>query len=145
MSNLTMMMMAVAGNMPAVDPQGPVAPTGVTFIQPCWSTYQINVSGEEFENSAATANNFSTLIGNWLTSGSASDVWVEQTPIAAFNFANEGTGRVRIDQTREYVMQAVGIGTVRSASCTFDFYDSPSGGNLIGSYTKTFTCQVTGP
>jgi hypothetical protein len=101
---------------------------------------RLNNDGTVHGNNASGTASFSspTSEGSWLSSGSASDVWVEYTTVTGTpNWLNEiGAGtRVNLGTSRRMgVSRTTGFGA-DSFVCDFNFYDAASGGNLIGTIT----------
>lgn len=89
---------------------------------------QINSNGTEYEYTNAGGT---TSIGTWLKSGLNSAVWVQCTVHSgSWNSINPGTGRLQCNTTRSYRLVRSTNGT-HSCTCTFNFYDAATGGNLI--------------
>jgi hypothetical protein len=107
-----------------------------------YAVIQFNTSGVEYQNTDPAGTTADQSRGNWLDSGSSSDVWVEDASsgVDAWH-TSAGAGRLNLGTTRTWIMsESVGIGTdVRNA--VFNFYDAAAGGNLIGTASYTITAE----
>ncbi len=100
--------------------------------QTCYAGVQFNTSGEEFEVVASNGN-YSQSQGDWLTSGSSSDVWVERSITSGtWNSSDPGAGRLQLSTSRSFrvIRSTTGI---QSVTGSFDFWDAASGGNNLQS------------
>lgn len=91
---------------------------------------QFNTDGDEYE--ANNAGSYVTNVGQWLDSGTSSQVWVEY-------FNNTGTFTGKTAGTRYQISTSQGFLTpgatqfiqFRSVTCQFRFWDAASGGNTL--------------
>lgn len=125
-----------------VNAQGPQRPVKQELSQNTYSTYEINANGMEYENQPDTSSGFTDLIGDWLTSGVAANVWVQHTG-GTFDL-DPGSGRLRLNVTRRYRLEQLVEG-ITSVTVTFNFWDAESGGNLIHSFGVTMSAQRSEP
>ncbi len=111
----------------------------------CYAGIQFNSSGEEFKNVSGSNQNFTTSRGNWLDSGSSSDVWIERTVnVGSLDWLDAGSGRLNLGTTREFGIERTSLGT-DFLEIDFDFWDAASGGNLLGSSSVDISAEVALP
>lgn len=112
-------------------------------LNPVRAGVTYNGSGFEFSNSGGTSS-YSVSRGSWLTSGSASDVWMEWSwtgdtldvsPASTPPRLQMNTGRLFEIQDTSY------LGGSESGSLTVSFYDASSGGALLDSVTFNLTAE----
>lgn len=105
----------------------------------CYSGERFYTTGVEYE---ITATNGSFSMGNWLTSGSASDVWIEDVETSG-TWSTQPSGRVQINANRSWTVFQVSTG-VKSVTSYFRAYDAATGGNLLdtsGTYVWSATYE----
>lgn len=117
---------------------GPFA--GIRFLTDgTWETMGTpSSSGSDFTPPQAT--------GTWLLSGSASNVWIERVLQSnTFNVSDPGAGRHQLNVTRTFVREhIIPVPGGSATACTFNFYDAPSGGNLLDSIAnRSYSSQRT--
>lgn len=89
-------------------------------------------NGIQYKNSSATSTSVTTSMGTWLDSGLNSEVWIERViSSGSFNYTDSGSGRLSLATDRSFGVSRSSNGTT-TCTCTFNFYDAASGGNLIG-------------
>jgi hypothetical protein len=134
----------------AIMKQGIVAPT-VSFNAAFVSKLRFNNTchaGVKYyaigvEGAGGPAAVFDTARGDWLDTGSGSQVWIERTiNSGVLDWFDPGSGRLRLDVDRSYGILRPSVG-IDTANVTFDAYDAASGGNLLDSVTLTFTAEFT--
>ena len=82
---------------------------------------------------------------DWLDSGSSADVWVSRSITAGDLETDDiGTGRVNCNQQIDLYVEDTDAGA-SSQNCllTLNFYDAPTGGNLLESAFMSFTANYT--
>ena len=144
---------AVLDNTPTISPVGDGQQTSVNGLSGnCYAGIQFNSNGIEYERDPATGT-FNINKGNWLDSGSASDVWVEfvRTAGAAWNDPGPPATltygvRYNLGTTREWKMYRVSFGE-STITGYFRFWDAASGGNQItpSSATSEWSCTRVAP
>ena len=101
---------------------------------------QFNTAGTEHEQ--APNGTWGASLGDWLDSGSASDVWVVFTRTSGSNFDSHTSGtRYNLGSTQSFTIRAFDVETV-TVTGYFQFYDAASGGNLLQT-TSTVSWQAT--
>ncbi len=101
---------------------------------------QINTDGVEWSSNSAGTYNVGR--GVWLDEGDSSQVWVERTLDSGTLDVDPGAGRLRLDTTRTYEKHDTTIpGGAETCTVTYDYYDAPSGGNLLDSVTLVHTAE----
>ena len=110
-----------------------------------YANIEFNADGTENVNALAGTDTFSLNVGTWLTSGNASDVWVERTVNSGTLDAHDpGTGRKNLGTTQQYgIVDTTLNNGADTAGVTFNFYDAASGGNLLESATVSFIANYT--
>jgi len=111
-----------------------------TYAQVRYST-----TGEEFENSSDTLDNFSSSRGDWLTSGTASDCYIERTVNSgSLNYRDFGATRLQMTANRELgVRDLTAIAGYQTANVTVRMYDAASGGTQLDSVTYVVEAEYT--
>lgn len=83
---------------------------------------------------------FSSIINEWLISGSAAGFWVQRTIISGTLEVDPGTGFLQLNATRTYDNQKVSIGP-KTTSLFFEFSSDVSGSPIVATATMTFTSE----
>ena len=112
----------------------------------CYTGERFYTTGVEYE---ITESNGSFGMGNWLTEGSNSDVWVSYARSGGTqtNFTGFTAGtRYQLSSNRSfYLMSFATLNQYKSISVTFSMYDAASGGNLLDtSASSTFIAEAEG-
>ena len=91
-------------------------------------------NGTLWENATSGSTSFSLVRTNWLSSGTASQVWIERViSSGSLNWLDAGAGRLVLSTSRFYgTSDSTTFGGAVTCSLTFNFYDAASGGNLLG-------------
>lgn len=98
-----------------------------------YANLQYNTTGEEFQNSGRN-DNFSTSRGDWLDSGSSSDVWVERTINSGSLLTDPGSGRLQLSTTRSFKVRDTDGGSgFNECDMDMDMWDAASGGSNLDS------------
>jgi hypothetical protein len=102
-------------------------------------------SGEEFQNSSGSLDNFSTSRGDWLDSGSASNCWFERIENSGnLNYRDPGTGRFQMTANREIgVRDQTALAGYQTCNVTVKMWDAASGGSELDSVTFTLEAEYT--
>ena len=127
---------------PVVSPSG----SGVTRLSsnnPTYAGVQYNTSGIEYANATAGTASYTVSRGNWLDSGTTSEVWLERTlNSGTLSGSDPGAGRHAMTSTRTLAVQDTTLlGGAVTCNVTVNFYDAASGGNLLGSATYTLSAE----
>lgn len=102
-------------------------------IGTAYANLQYNTDGAEYTNSVAWLDNFSTSRGNWLDSGSNSNVWFErQVTAGSALWVDPGAGRLQMSSTRSMKQRDTnaGAGGV-STTLTITMWDASTGGSKL--------------
>lgn len=108
----------------------------------CYAVIEFSSTGIEYANTPGSNTAGNQSRGNWLDSGAASDVWVEDVSTVGDAWSvSAGAGRLNLGTSRKwYLEQNSGIGE-QTRTADFDFWDASSGGNLIASVSYTMTAE----
>lgn len=94
----------------------------------CYAGIQWQNDGDEAEYTNSAGLN---VIGTWLKGGTAAEVWVAcAVTLGSWNSLNPGTSLLQLSTTRSFRIVRTTDGT-QSVTCTFNFYNAASGGDLI--------------
>lgn len=116
--------------------------TKASAFSTVYANLQYNTAGTEWTNSVATTDNFSSSRGDWLDSGSSSDVWVERTINSGSYWVDAGSGRLNLGTTRSWKVRDTNSSpTTAVCNADYDFYDAASGGSNIGSVNVVLTAD----
>jgi hypothetical protein len=106
----------------------------------CYSGVRFNTDGDEDDKCPTNVWNDGAR-GQWLDSGSNSDVWVERTiNSGSLNDSDAGAGRLNLGTARAFSVSRASTGT-HTANVTFDFYDAASGGSLLDTVTIDISAE----
>jgi hypothetical protein len=100
----------------------------------CYAGVQFRAAGSEYE--CNSQGSFISYIGDWLTSGSGSNVWVAFTKTggnaSAWDSGQTDGTRYQLNVNRDfYILDSPPGLNARTIEGYFQFYDAASGGNIL--------------
>lgn len=105
-------------------------------------TAGVRYRSSDDEDGSTNAGNYTESRGNWLDSGSETNVWFERTVNTGAIQTDPGSGRLQMSITRTIACVRTTQG-VNTANVTITMWDASSGGAKLDEVTFDLTAEFT--